>query len=164
MSKRLSRTSGVFFTPHIPIVDKESYEREIASQIKGIKNCTDENLLTDVASCFQNDVRVRLAACEKIVKSANLEYLLWSASIEPTHDNCQVTVAVAKKCNVHSLVNSALRPVLLTVECGWRFHKVIEEAIPMVTDVKLLEEFINLAKICSKELEMLAYERAIEIA
>lgn len=162
MRKQLSRMSGVFFTPHEPIIDKESYEREIASQIKGVKNCSDENFLTEVASCFQNDVRVRVAACEKIVKQNNLEYLLWSASIETTPENCQVTVTAAKKCNIRGLVNPALRPVLLAVD-QTRFHKIIEEAIPLVTDVKLLEEFISLAKTCSPKLEQLAYERAFEL-
>lgn len=162
MRKQLSRMSGVFFTPHEPIIDSESYEREIASQIKGVKNCTDENFLTEVASCFQNDVRVRVAACEKITKHNNIEYLLWTASIETTPQNCQVTVAVAKKCTIRGLVNPALRPVLLAVDQS-RFHKIIAEAIPLVTDVKLLEEFINLAKRCSPELEKLAYERAMEL-
>ena len=162
MRKQLSRMSGIFFTPSAPIVDKESYEREIASQIKGVKNCSDENFLTEVASCFQNDVRVRVAACEKIVRQNNLEYLLWSASIETTPENCQVTIAAAKKCTVSGLVNPALRPVLLAVDLV-RFHKVIEEAIPLVSDVKLLEEFINLAKTCSPKLEQLAYERAVEL-
>lgn len=162
MRKQLSRMSGVFFTPHEPITDKESYEREIASQIKGVKNCNDENFLTEVASCFQNDVRVRVAACEKITKHNNLEYLLWTASIETTPENCQVTVAAAKKYTIHGLINPALRPVLLSVNLS-RFHKIIEEAIPLVTDVALLEEFISLAKSYSPKLEQLAYEQAMEI-
>lgn len=162
MSKRLTRMSGFFFTSHEPIVDKESYECEIASQLKSIRNCSDESLLTDVASCFQNDVRIRVAACEKITKYTNIEYLIWTASIEPTLDNCKVTVTVAKKCNVRSLVNAALRPVLLTVDLH-QHHDIIEEAIPLVTDVQLLEEFISLAKNYSQKLELLAYKRAVEL-
>ena len=162
MRKQLSQMSSIFFSTNEPIHDKESYEREVAAQLKFIKGCCDDHFLTNVASSFQHDIRVRLAACEKVVKQSNLEYLLWTASIEPTLDNCKVTLAAAKKCNVCSMINEALRPVLLFV-CITRFEKIIEEAIPMVTDVKLLEEFIGLAKNCSKKLEMLAYERAIEI-
>ena len=71
-------------------------------------------------------------------------------------------MTVAKKYNVRSLVNAALRPVLLSVNVGC-FHAIIEKAILLVTDVQLLEEFIGLAKKYSQKLEMLAYERAIEL-
>lgn len=137
-------------------------EKEVQRLLKMVKESSSEKELVNFASETKLDIRVRVAAAEKVKQFSNLEYLLWQAFIEPSLASCTVTVIAAKKLNVQSMVNHALRPVLMSVD-SYGFHDLIEEAIPLVSDVNLLEEFINLAKRFSPKLEQLAYERAMEL-
>lgn len=137
-------------------------EKEVKRLLKLVKESSSEKELANIATETKFDVRVRSAAAEKINTFKHVEYLLWQAFVEPSFANCTITVIAAKKCNVQSMVNDALRPVLMSVNLRL-FHELIEESIPLVTDVGLLEEFIGLAKSYSPKLEQLAYERAVEL-
>ncbi|MBR4110761.1 MAG: hypothetical protein IKK43_03620 [Clostridia bacterium] len=137
-------------------------EKEVRRLLNLVKECSSEKELVNFATETKFDIRVRVAAAEKVKTFSHLEHLLWQAFIQSSLANCTVTVIAAKKLNVNDMKNHALRPVLMTVNL-YGFHDLIEEAIPLVSDVNLLEEFINLAKRFSPKLEQLAYERAMEL-